>query len=64
MNQDPEITLGMIQNAIVVIDTCTARGAFRGEELLTIGTLRQQFADFYEWRSKQSADVEDEADKA
>ena len=29
-----------------IIDACTERGAFKGNELVTIGTLREKLANF------------------
>jgi hypothetical protein len=33
---------------VKIIDTCATRGAFRGDELLAVGQLRQKFVDFVE----------------
>lgn len=40
------ITLDDIQNVIKVIDTVSLRGAFRGDELEGVGSLRSKFAYF------------------
>lgn len=39
-----DITLGDFQGVVNLIDVCTQRGAFRGEELSGVGALRQKFA--------------------
>ena len=39
---EPQISLADFSAALQVIDVCTSRGGFRGEELSTIGQLRDQ----------------------
>ena len=46
MTEQATITDNDIKTVIEVIDTVTTRGAFRGDELLAVGTLRQKFAAF------------------
>lgn len=53
MKTDPTITLSMIQVAIQIIDSAAVRGAFKGDELLTVGTLREQFSTFLQWQAAQ-----------
>jgi len=53
-----EITIGDFNSVVNVIDVCSARGAFRGEELASIGMLRQKFAGAVEAETaKQQAAV-------
>ena len=40
------ITLGDIKGAISIIDICSQRGAYKGEELEAVGLLRKRFAQF------------------
>lgn len=40
------ISVQDIELVIRIIDICSSRGAFRGEELMTIGQLREKFNDF------------------
>ena len=42
----PTITLTDIDNMVKVIDTVAARGAFRGEEMTSVGVLRDRFVSF------------------
>ncbi|MFA7407638.1 MAG: hypothetical protein WCY93_07350 [Anaerolineaceae bacterium] len=39
-----DITVQDINAAIQIIDVCSTRGAFKGEELAEVGTLRNKFA--------------------
>lgn len=58
--QQVELNLNDIELAVNIIDTVTARGAFRGEELLAVGTLRARMAAFLaagrEAQTKQDTD--------
>ena len=38
----PEMGVRVSRSVVAVIDTLTQRGAFRGEELTTVGQLRDQ----------------------
>lgn len=40
------LTVGDIKGTISVIDICSQRGAFKGEELEAVGGLRKRFAQF------------------
>lgn len=42
INQLREISNKMARSTVAVIDAMTQRGAFKGEELTTIGSLRDQ----------------------
>jgi|11BtaG_2_1085332.scaffolds.fasta_scaffold00065_37 hypothetical protein len=48
MDNEPQISLQHITLALAVIDICSKRGVFRGEELSSIGKLRDDFAAFVE----------------
>lgn len=41
-----EITNSDIEDMIKIIDVCSTRGAFRGEELAGIGTLRNKMSSY------------------
>lgn len=41
-----EVTNNDIADVIRVIDVCSSRGAFRGEELAGVGTLRNKLAAY------------------
>jgi hypothetical protein len=43
---ETQLTLNDIASVINIIDAVSTRGAFRGEELAEIGTLRNKFATF------------------
>lgn len=42
----PQITLNDFVAVVNMIDVCTERGSFKGNELLTVGTLREKMATF------------------
>lgn len=42
----PQLNLNDFAIIINIIDVCTERGAFKGNELLTVGTLREKLAGF------------------
>ena len=44
--QEPQISLADFSAALQVIDVCTTRGAFRGEELSSVGQLRDRLKAF------------------
>jgi hypothetical protein len=41
-----EVTNNDMLDMIKIIDVCSARGAFRGEELAGVGTLRNKMAAY------------------
>lgn len=41
----PTIDINDIASVIQLIDVCSTRGAFRGEELATVGGLRTKLAE-------------------
>lgn len=55
----PSINLNDVEAVIRIIDVSVERGAIRGEEMLAVGTIRQRFADFYQY-VKASQETEEE----
>lgn len=55
------ITLTDIDNMVKVIDTVTARGAFRGEEMSSVGTLRDRFVAFLKAATPPPTQTEEES---
>jgi hypothetical protein len=45
-NEQPSISLNDFAMVISIIDACSERGAFKGNELATVGQLRERFALF------------------
>lgn len=43
---EPQLNVGDFVTVVNVIDVCTERGAFKGNELLAVGTIREKFAAF------------------
>jgi len=54
----PQMGLNDIRACVSIIDICTKRGAFNGEELADVGTLRNKLAEFVN-ANIQSDEVED-----
>lgn len=44
----PQITLVDLQNTLRIIDVAAERGAFRGSELTSVGSVRDKLASFLE----------------
>ncbi len=51
--QPLEISLGDLSVAVEIIDVVTKRGAFNGEELHSVGALRNKFVEFIKVNSKK-----------
>ncbi len=45
-NDNTNITLADMMTIVSIIDVCSERGAFKGNELLVIGQLREKLAAF------------------
>ena len=57
------LTVGDIKGTISIIDICSQRGAFRGEELEAVGGLRKRFAAFVsQVQPTEEAEAEAEAE--
>ncbi len=52
-----QLTINDIAATVQLIDIVTSRGAFRGEELSQVGSLRDKFAAFVK-ASQESAEAE------
>ncbi len=61
-NNEPQISLADFSAALQVIDVCTQRGAFRGEELSSVGQLRDRINAFVQHHAP--AKEEGEAEEA
>lgn len=49
----PQLTLNDFVSVINIIDVCTERGSFKGNELLTVGTIRERLAAFVKANTPQ-----------
>lgn len=58
--QEPQISLADFGAALQVIDVCTSRGAFRGEELSSVGQLRDRLNAFVEFHTPKESESEAE----
>ena len=55
--QAPGLSLNDISAAVQIIDVVTPRGAFRGEELASVGMVRERFMAFLRHAKEQGQDV-------
>ena len=53
----PGLSYGDIGAAVQIIDASANRGAFRGEELVSVGTVRERFVSFLAYAKSQGEDV-------
>lgn len=58
-----EVTNNDIADAVRIIDVCSSRGAFRGEELAGVGTLRNKLAAYLQ-AIQEAAEKEQAEDPA
>lgn len=52
---DTTITVQDIANVVNLIDMATSRGAVKGDELLTVGQMRQKFVAFIQKVEEENA---------
>jgi len=57
------LTLNDFTMMVNIIDTCTERGSFKGNELVAVGTVREKFAEFVKSHTAKATEVQpDQAD--
>lgn len=57
-----EVTNNDMMDMVRIIDACSARGAFRGEELAGVGTLRNKIAAYLQSLQEPVEDSQPEAE--
>ena len=65
--QAPEVNIGDFGAILQIIDVASTRGAFKGQELSSVGAVRDRvaaFVDFYSPKKEEEAGNEDAADEA
>ena len=60
--QTPDINLNDIRNILSVIDACASRGAFKGEEMQSVGALRNKVAAFVEANMPEQEPADEDVD--
>lgn len=50
----PQLTLGDISTMVQIIDLCSKRGGFEGQELEAVGALRSRVVKFLEATQKET----------
>lgn len=59
---DQNITLQDLSVIISIIDVCSERGAFKGNELMVVGQLREKISAFVKQNQPQPEDKPTDAD--
>jgi len=59
-----ELTLNDLAVVLQVIDVCSKRGAFEGNELKDVGTLRNRIAEYVNARVPQKTEDEESTEDA
>ncbi len=57
-DQTPGLSYGDITASVQIIDAATSRGAIRGEELVSVGTVRERLVAFLAYAKSQGEEVE------
>lgn len=57
-----QLTPNDLSLVVTIIDVCSQRGAFKGDELVAVGAVRQKFADLV--KASQAAKQSNEGDVA
>jgi hypothetical protein len=55
--EEQQITITDLTNVIKIIDAASERGAFKGNELSSVGGVRDKIASFVELAEKQMAEA-------
>jgi hypothetical protein len=58
--ESPQITLVDLQNTLRIIDVAAERGAFKGGELTSVGSVRDKLAAFLEANLPKEEAAEEE----
>jgi len=59
----PGLQMTDLANIVAIIDAVTTRGAFKGEELEAVGSVRNRIASFVQAAASQDAPVEETSDE-
>lgn len=62
--QEQGISLQDIAAALQIIDVAVQRGAIRGEEMTSVGTVRDRLSAFIEAAQAQNQEAQEEAEAA
>ena len=60
MTEQPQLLLNDFALVVNIIDACTERGAFKGNELAPIGQLREKFVAFIKANTPEEKQTEPE----
>jgi hypothetical protein len=55
--QKPTIDINDLVSVVQLIDVCSTRGAFRGEELLIVGAMRNKFSEIVKSQKEPAAEA-------
>ena len=60
----PNISLNDFVVVVNIIDACSQRGAFKGDELTAVGQLRDKFASFVKANTTEETEEDTTVDEA
>lgn len=64
MSIQSNLTLNDFVIVVNIIDACTERGAFKGNELLAVGQLREKFSEFIKTNKPEEEVPEEVSEEA
>ncbi len=56
----PSLNIGDLQSIIKIIDACSERGAFRGNEMASVGAVRDRIAAFAEANAPKPEEINED----
>ena len=62
MQEAPQLNIGDLFSVIKIIDACSERGAFKGNEMASVGAVRDRIAAFAETNQPVEESNEDRGD--
>jgi len=59
--QTPSLNINDLLSVVKIIDACSERGAFKGNEMASVGAVRDRLAAFAEVNAPKSEEVNEDA---
>ena len=56
----PNLNIGDLQSIIKIIDACSERGAFKGNEMTSVGAVRDRIAAFAEANAPKPEEINED----
>lgn len=58
--QTPSLNINDLLSVVKIIDACSERGAFKGNEMASVGAVRERIAEFAEANKPKPEEVNEE----